>query len=47
MSHTTARGRTAAAVHTTAIPHTEEDGHHPLIYSYSFVFTQQMINVDQ
>ena len=26
-------GRTAAA-HTTAIPHTEEDGHHPLITSH-------------
>lgn len=26
------RGRTAAA-HTTAIAHTEEDGHHPLIHS--------------
>nr|DAQ96229.1 MAG TPA: hypothetical protein [Caudoviricetes sp.] len=31
-AHTTALGRTAAA-HTTAIPHTEEDGHHPLIHS--------------
>lgn len=31
-SHTTALGRTTAA-HTTAIPHTEEDGHHPLIHS--------------
>lgn len=31
----------------TAIPHTEEDGHHPLIYSHSFMFTQQMINDDQ
>lgn len=31
-AHATALGRTAA-VHTTAIPHTEEDGHHPLIHS--------------
>lgn len=38
-------GRTTAA-HTTAIPRTEEDGHHPLIYSYSFTFTQQMITDD-
>ena len=33
--------------HPTAIPHTEENGHHPLIHSHSFLFTQQMINVDQ
>nr|DAQ47048.1 MAG TPA: hypothetical protein [Caudoviricetes sp.] len=32
-AHTTALGRTAAA-HPTAIPHTEEDGHHPLIHSH-------------
>nr|DAI00470.1 MAG TPA: hypothetical protein [Caudoviricetes sp.] len=41
--------RTAAA-HTTAIPHTDVDGHHPLIhtiYSHSFMFTQPTINVDQ
>lgn len=31
-AHATALGGTAA-VHTTAIPHTEEDGHHPLIHS--------------
>ncbi len=46
VGRTTGQGRTAAA-HTTAIPRTGEDGHHPLIHSYSFTFTQQMINDDQ
>ena len=45
-THATAPDRTTAA-HTTAPPHPEKDGHHPLIHSHSLMFTQQMINVDQ